>query len=275
MPSEGVRAGIGIGPPAAETRPNGLGVTDAVAVQLVGPDGTVQLAAAPLPRMVLGPFTFALNPRDTLAVTEPPLLAMHSPPGGTPRYQFMGRGETQLRFRGTLSGDAALQDLAALRALNGTRQPWSFGPLSAALCWVRVDWAYGRDDELTYELQLAVEGEVALAPSAAIAATSSPAQAEGQAQTPNPAPQDAPTVPYSVAQGDTLWGIAQARYGDGGLWPVIARLNGIDDPRTLAVGAVIQVPADRAAAARLRARQDAEIAGYPRDGATGIPAAAA
>jgi hypothetical protein len=126
------QAGIGIGPPTDATRPNGLDVAalDGASVVLLDAAGN-PLALPSLPRMVLGGFTFAVNPSD-MGWTEPPLLAMHSPPGGSPRYQWMGRGETRLTLRGKLVGDAALADMAALRALNGTRQPLSYGPISAA-----------------------------------------------------------------------------------------------------------------------------------------------
>lgn len=273
MPAGPPSAGVGIGPPAPATQPNGLGVSDAVGVTLVSADGTPLVTAAPLPRMVLGGFTFVLNPRDSLTVSEPPLLALHLPPGGTPRYQFMGRDETRLHFRGTLSGDTALTDLAALRALSGTRQSWSFGPLSAAQAWVRVDWTYNRDDDVDYDIQLAIEEVIAL--NASAGSGGPPAQAEGQAATPPPAAPTTATVAYTVRQGDTLYSIAQAELGDGGLFAVIARLNEIDDPRSLTVHQVLQLPADHASAVALRGRQEEALAGYPRDGATGVPAAAA
>jgi LysM repeat protein len=275
MPLGRLQAGVGIGPLGDGTRPNGLAVVgaDALDVTLLGPLGAAAVRPA-LPRLVLGPFTFGLNPSGNIPVSERPLLAKHVPPGGSPRYQFMGRDETRITLRGTLSGAAALADLAALRALNGTRQPLSYGPISAAQCWLAVDWTFVREDHIDYAIALAVEGEPLLDAAAGGSTTSSPAQAEGQAATGNPSGQAPPTVEYVVVQGDTLWGIAQAKYGDGGLFPVIARLNGIDDPRELAVGSTLQLPSDRAAALALKAKQDAEIAAMPSDGGVGVPLAA-
>lgn len=284
MPSGPLQVGVGIGPLGDGTRPNGLAVvsSDALDVVLLGPVGAAPITLA-MPRLVLGPFTFSLNPSGSIPVSERPLLAKHAPPGGSPRYQFMGRDETRITLRGTFSGLAALDDLAALRALNGTRQPLSYGPLSAAQCWASVDWTYVREDHIDYSISLVVEGETLTSPSGAPTSADSftfspavrqPAQAEGQAATGNPPAQDAPTVAYTVVDGDTLWGIAQGKYGDGGLWPAIARLNGIDDPRELEVGSTLQLPSDRAAARALKARQDAAIAAMPSDGGVGVPAAA-
>jgi LysM repeat protein len=270
MPAGAVQVGIGIGPPTDATRPNGLDVAalDGASVVLLDAAGN-PLALPSLPRMVLGGFTFAVNP-SALNLQEPPLLAMHSPPGGSPRYQWMGRGETRMQLRGKLVGDAALSDMAALRALNGTRQPLSYGPFSAALAWVRVDWPdYVYETEIDYTIQLAVEYAAATG-AGGDATTSQPAQAEGQAQTANPAAQDAPTVSYTVVQGDTLFGIAQARYRDGSLFPVIARLNGIDDPSSIQPGQVLQLPSAAAAARALKATQDAELAKLPNDNGTGL-----
>jgi LysM repeat protein len=265
MPQGGVQVGVGIGPPTSETQPNGLDVAaiDGATVTLVDANG-LTLGAASLPRLVIGPFTFAINPTAPLSVTEAPILAMHMPPGGTPRYQAMGRGETRATLRGTLYGPTALVDLADLRALNGTRQPLSYGGLGAAACWPALSWDYRRDDLIDYTLQLAIEALLVSAgglPTSADSFTFSGAvQAAGQAATPEPAAPAPATVAYVVVDGDTLWDIAQSKYGDGALFPVIARLNGIDDVRTLAVGSTIQLPSDRAAARALKAQQDARAA---------------
>ncbi len=47
---------------------------------------------------------------------------------------------------------------------------------------------------------------------------------------------------YVVVSGDTLSGIAGRLLGDPARWPEIAALNGIDDPRTLAVGRTLVLP---------------------------------
>lgn len=272
MPAGALQVGVGIGPPSPTTRPNGVDVAalgDASAVLL---DAAGDATALPsLPRLVIGDFTFAVNP-SALNLQEPPLLAMHSPPGGSPRYQWMGRGETRLQLRGKLVGSTALADMAALRALNGTRQPLSFGAFGAQYAWVRVDWPdYIGDEEIDYSLQLAAEAAPATtAPASGAGPTGQPAHAEGQAATPNPPGQAPPTVEYVVVAGDSLWGIAQDRYGDGSLFPVIARLNGIDDARTLQVGATLDIPSDAKAARTLKAQQDAAAAKLPNDQGTGL-----
>ena len=46
-----------------------------------------------------------------------------------------------------------------------------------------------------------------------------------------------------LSQGSSLWSIAQAEYGDAGLWREIARANGIMNPMDVPVGTVLKVPA--------------------------------
>lgn len=50
------------------------------------------------------------------------------------------------------------------------------------------------------------------------------------------------TKVHVVVQGDTLAGIAQAEYGNAGLWRPIALRNRLDDPRALALGTKLYIP---------------------------------
>lgn len=70
-----------------------------------------------------------------------------------------------------------------------------------------------------------------------------------QAAQPSPAEQAAETAPEATAgrtvevhSGDTLYEIAQRELGNGNRWQEIADLNGIRDPRRLAVGQVLRLP---------------------------------
>ncbi|MCD6149669.1 LysM peptidoglycan-binding domain-containing protein [bacterium] len=47
---------------------------------------------------------------------------------------------------------------------------------------------------------------------------------------------------YTVKKSDTLWEIAQAEYGKGYLWKIIAEINNIADPRKLRAGLTIIIP---------------------------------
>jgi len=47
---------------------------------------------------------------------------------------------------------------------------------------------------------------------------------------------------YTVALGDTLFGIAARKYGDGELYPVIARMNNLANPDLILVGQELLVP---------------------------------
>lgn len=47
---------------------------------------------------------------------------------------------------------------------------------------------------------------------------------------------------YTVTPGDTLFGIAQREYGDGGLYPVIAEQNHLDNPGLINIGQELLIP---------------------------------
>lgn len=59
-------------------------------------------------------------------------------------------------------------------------------------------------------------------------------------------PASATTTPrtqtYTVAEGDNLWSIAQAWFGDGNKWDLIAKANPFVDPEHLKVGQVLNLP---------------------------------
>ena len=59
-------------------------------------------------------------------------------------------------------------------------------------------------------------------------------------QNPTASPNFAKT--WVVRRGDTLSGIAFAAYRDSSVWRAIAAANGIQDPRTLPPGLVLQLP---------------------------------
>ncbi|MEI6533582.1 MAG: LysM peptidoglycan-binding domain-containing protein [Candidatus Roizmanbacteria bacterium] len=47
---------------------------------------------------------------------------------------------------------------------------------------------------------------------------------------------------YVVQPGESLWDIAQKRYGDGNLWTRIAETNGITDPNVITEGYKLKLP---------------------------------
>ena len=47
---------------------------------------------------------------------------------------------------------------------------------------------------------------------------------------------------YTVQSGDTLFGIAAREYGDGDLYPVIARMNNLANPDLIFAGQELLVP---------------------------------
>lgn len=47
---------------------------------------------------------------------------------------------------------------------------------------------------------------------------------------------------YVTQKGDYLWKIAIEEYGDGYMWPQIAKINNLIDPNFLSVGSKLQIP---------------------------------
>jgi len=47
---------------------------------------------------------------------------------------------------------------------------------------------------------------------------------------------------YMIQRGDTLYGIAASHYGDGKLWKLVAKANGITDPSKIPVGRKLRLP---------------------------------
>jgi len=47
---------------------------------------------------------------------------------------------------------------------------------------------------------------------------------------------------YRIKRGDSLAGIAAALYGDPSRWRIIAKANGLDDPRALEIGRTLSIP---------------------------------
>lgn len=47
---------------------------------------------------------------------------------------------------------------------------------------------------------------------------------------------------HKVQRGETLYAIAAHYYGDGELWPLIAKANSINSPSELRVGDVLEIP---------------------------------
>lgn len=59
----------------------------------------------------------------------------------------------------------------------------------------------------------------------------------------NPLNSPDTTKYHTVRQGDSLWSLAAAEYGDAGQWRAIANANGLSNPRSLRTGEILIVPA--------------------------------
>lgn len=54
------------------------------------------------------------------------------------------------------------------------------------------------------------------------------------------------TQPYTIKNGDMLSKIAQHFYGNGNLYPAIAKANNLSDPNNVPVGTQLQIPVHQA-----------------------------
>lgn len=69
-----------------------------------------------------------------------------------------------------------------------------------------------------------------------------PAPASARPQKQEVLPETTPPNYYTVQYGDTLWGIAQAKYGDGSLYSKIVEANNIADPNLITPGQQLIIP---------------------------------
>ena len=104
----------------------------------------------------------------------------------------------------------------------------------------------------------------ALVLSTALGACALSANGPGEVEEPG---EDLRVVRYAVEPGDRLSIITRDFTGDIALWPTIADLNGIADPRRLAVGQVIEIPVALIPEDRREARLAASLPVEGDDGA--------
>lgn len=59
---------------------------------------------------------------------------------------------------------------------------------------------------------------------------------------PRPSEPKKADTSYIVKAGDTLWDIADRKYGNGFRWKEIAKINGVSNPRLLQIGTKLKLP---------------------------------
>lgn len=142
----------------------------------------------------------------------------------------------------------AIQILSSIQtyASQGRRLRIAYGAFESGL-WYITSYSFTtihRDvltDEVTYAeadltLTRATDVSQGLGPTTGGVAPSSPPV------TVAPKPVASSPRTWPVHSGDTLWEIAVKEYGNGSKWPIIAKANGIKDPRNLPVGKRLVIP---------------------------------
>lgn len=113
--------------------------------------------------------------------------------------------------------------------------PYDFGP---TLDEVLADYLAAHRPYKPYtDGRIAAVAAPATAPAAPDTATA-PTTA-----TPAAAPAPSTASRHVIVRGDTLWDLAEDAYGDGFQWRKISEANGNPEPRALAIGSELEVPA--------------------------------
>ncbi len=194
--------------------------------------------------LVIGTYTFALLPKDSLNFgLSRNVFKLDTV--GTPTYQDLGINEKKLAFSGSLVGSDALTQFEALESLmdQGLPQTLVYGPIQRT---VRIDSfqpKLKRMDRVDYDMDLTIIPTKPgyNAPQQPTSTTTLPAKSPPAATSTESIAQYMDKK-YIVKQGDTLWGIAQRLLGDGSKWTIIAKANGITNPKSLQIGQVIKYP---------------------------------
>jgi LysM repeat protein len=158
----------------------------------------------------------------------------------------MGEDRTSLAWEGYLVGEDAYRLAIALEKLKDAGQTVQlliegYPELCKPVRVERFPWRLVRRDLVEYSIEL-----VAVIPPPKVAVpTQSGAQTQGGGSQTQVAGSQAGAArtEYTVRSGDTLWAVAQRFLGAGQRWREIAAANGILDPRRLAVGTRLVIPA--------------------------------
>lgn len=195
-------------------------------------------------RLRIGTYTFALSPKDEMDFALGRSI-MKLETMGNPTYQDMGVDEKTLTFSGTLDGNDAWQQAELLESLMDQGLPVTllYGPVQRTVRLENVNPKLKRLDRVEYDLTLII-----IPTKSGYNAPQSPASTVTLPTKAPPATTSTASIKqyldktYKVKSGDSLWGIAQRVLGDGSQWNVIAKGNGITNPKALQVGQVLKVP---------------------------------
>lgn len=192
-------------------------------------------------KVLLGDILISPAPRGRIKFNNPRSIAKIDIPGSAPIHQDMGEEETTIFWDGALIGSNAYSTAIKLESLKDAGLPvqLTISDMPELCKKVRIrsfPWDVTRTDRIDYSIELVAE----IPPPLVIV-------------NPPPVPKSDAEVAtvlaalgksYTIKQGDTLWALAVANYGDGTRWREIADANGILDPRKLVIGHAITIPTE-------------------------------
>lgn len=202
-------------------------------------------------KLKIGAYTFQIAPRDEMDFDFGRSIYKVDTVG-IPTYQDLGVDEKKLDFSGSLIGNDAWKQAELLESIMDSGQPVTlqYGPVQRTVRIESVSPKLKRFDRVDYDISLIIipsktgyAGRVATQSTTANAASTSTSKSPPVTST-SAIKQYADTK-WIVKQGQSLWVIAQSAWGDGSLWPVIAKINGIKNERITA-GEVLNLPSKAA-----------------------------
>lgn len=186
-------------------------------------------------KVILGEFTFEIGPRNQIDYTGSRSIVSLDIPGAAPKYQDMGEGEHTIAWSGVLEGDSAQDNCQKIDELKNAGKEITYinGTYNKTVRIKEFNHSDVRDDYISYSITLLeIQHQVLKEKTKAnTAAAPIPVITTAMAT--------ASVKKYTVAKGDTLFGIAQKLLKDGNRWPEIAKSNKIANPRKLQVGQVL------------------------------------
>lgn len=195
----------------------------------------------------LGAFVFPIAPEREVKVQDSQTLAKIDIPGAPPRYQDMGKEEKIISWSGILVGAQAFSQTQQIQTSmqRGEQLHFVYGDLNT---YVRIRKFekrirhFGENARIRYDIEL-VEERPTTPPKNAVKSNviQTNQKPAGQA-TKTSTSQKTAKKTVKIKQGQTLSELAKIYYGDANKWPVIAKANGITNPRKVPVGKALVIP---------------------------------
>lgn len=188
-------------------------------------------------KVILGEFTFEIGPRNQIDYTGSRSIVSLDIPGTAPKYQDMGEGEHTIVWAGVLEGNSAQVDCQKIEQIRKAGREISYitDTYNKTVRIKEFNHSDVREDYIAYSITLVEIQHQVLKEKTKASAVVAPSLVG------NAVVAVSSLKKYTVAKGDTLYGIAQKLLKDGNRWQEIAKDNKITNPRKLQTGQVLVI----------------------------------